>query len=263
MSSQHRVLKIGTWNVNSLTVRLTQVIDWLKQEGPDILALQETKLVDERFPTMAFVEQGYHAIFSGQKTYNGVAILSRQPPVKWDTGMPGFTDPQKRVILGEFSGIQILNLYVPNGSEVSSDKYAYKLDWLSRLNTYIDELHGHEKPLVLLGDLNIAPEDIDVHDPKAWEGQVLVSAPERAAFAQLLGRGMADCYRLHNQQPGGFSWWDYRAGSFPRNRGLRIDHILASQNLASRCISCTIDTSPRRSERPSDHAPVIATFNLE
>lgn len=255
------MLKIGTWNVNSLTVRLAHVLDWLRGERPDILALQETKLVDERFPTMAFVEQGYHAIFSGQKTYNGVAILSRQPPVKWNTGIPGFMDLQKRVILGEYSGIQILNLYVPNGSEVGSDKYAYKLDWLDHLSAYIDELQRDEKPLILLGDFNIAPEDIDVHDPKEWEGQVLVSAPERTAFARLQGQGLSDCYRLHNQQAGGFSWWDYRAGSFRRNRGLRIDHILASQHLASRCISCTIDAAPRGGERPSDHAPVVATFN--
>lgn len=261
--SKPRVLKIATWNINSLTVRLTHVLDWLKREGPDILALQETKLVDERFPAMAFVEQGYHSIFSGQKTYNGVAILGRCPPVTWNTGMPGFTDPQKRVIIGEYSGIQILNLYVPNGSEVGSDKYAYKLNWLDRLSAHIDELQRDQKPLILLGDFNIAPEDIDVHDPKEWEGQVLVSAPERAAFARLLAHGLADCYRLHNQQPGGFSWWDYRAGSFRRNRGLRIDHILASQRLASRCISCIIDAEPRALERPSDHAPVVAVFNLE
>ena len=257
------MLKIATWNVNSLKLRLPHVQDWLAQEQPDILALQETKLIDENFPAASFHAMGYNPIYSGQKTYNGVAIISREAATAWNAGIPGYSDPQRRVLRAEIAGIHILNVYVPNGSEVGSDKYNYKIEWLGQLFSYIRELRKDDKPLILLGDFNIAPEDIDVHDPAEWDGKVLVSDPERAEFRRLLALGLSDCYRLFDQEPNGFSWWDYRAGGFRRNRGLRIDHILASTSLAASCVACTIDKRPRTLERPSDHTPVIAVFNQE
>ena len=257
------MLKIATWNVNSLKIRLLHVQDWLEQEQPDILALQETKLTDENFPIASFHAMGYNAIFSGQKTYNGVAIISREAATAWNAGIPGYSDPQQRVLRADIAGIHILNVYVPNGSEVGSDKYKYKIDWFVQLYSYLQKLRKDDKPLILLGDFNIAPEDIDVHDPAEWAGKVLVSDPERAEFRRLLALGLSDCYRLFDQEPNGFSWWDYRAGGFRRNRGLRIDHILASTSLAASCVACTIDKRPRTLERPSDHTPVIAVFNQE
>ena len=255
-------MKIATWNVNSLTVRLPQVLDWLGQQQPDILALQETKLTDAGFPTLDIANAGYQAVFAGQKTYNGVALLSRPAAGEIVTDLPGLVDPQRRVLGATVGKMRVLNLYVPNGQAVGSDKYAYKLAWLEKLADWLpDELARHPQ-LVVLGDFNIAPEDRDVHDPVAWAGQVLCSEAERAAFRRLLDLGFKDTFRLFPQEDQAFTWWDYRAAAFRRNLGLRIDHILASPALAMVCIACQVDKAPRRLERPSDHAPVIAEFAI-
>ena len=256
------MFKIATWNVNSLRVRLAQLLDWLQAHSPDVLALQETKLVDEEFPEEMFFDIGYRAVFSGQKTYNGVAIISKSPTTRVVTDFPSFTDPQRRILLANFDKLSVLNLYVPNGSEVGSEKYHYKLEWLTHLQSFVDAALDQVLNLVMLGDFNIAPADADVHDPQEWQGKVLVSDAERAHFFQLTAKGMVDCYRLFDREGKEFSWWDYRAASFRRNRGLRIDHILASRDLALRCRSCTIDKAPRKAEKPSDHAPVVAEFEL-
>ncbi len=264
-------MRIATWNVNSIRVRLPHVLDWLDQHKPDVLCLQETKVTDEDFPAADFEQAGYAAVFSGQKSYNGVATLSRKPPrdvVRALPGAdgtqppPGTQTPQKRLLAASIDGVRIVNVYVPNGESVGSDKYGYKLAWLKALKAYLkSELEAHPK-LAVLGDFNIAPEECDVHDPKRWEGSVLFSDKERAAFQALVAAGLADTFRRFDQPPMSFSWWDYRMGAFRRNRGLRIDHILASRTLASACKSCRIDTAPRGLERPSDHAPVIAEFDL-
>ena len=253
-------MKIASWNVNSLNVRLPQVLAWLAAEQPDVLALQETKLVDENFPRAEIEAAGYHAVYAGQKTYNGVALLSRQPAQNVVTGIPGLDDAQRRVIAAMFAGVRVINLYVPNGESVESDKYRYKLNWLAALTAWIKlELATHQR-LVVLGDFNIAPEPRDVHDPKQWEGHVLFSEPERAAFRQLLAAGLCDTFRLFEQPDKSFSWWDYRMQGFRRNHGLRIDHILASAALCQAFTACRIDKGPRAAERPSDHAPVVADF---
>ena len=253
--------KIATWNVNSLNVRLPRTLDWLRDQRPDILALQETKLIDSDFPTLDLANAGYRAVFSGQKTYNGVAILSRLPAGEIATDLPGLNDPQRRVLGATIGNVRILNLYVPNGQAVGSDKYAYKLNWLEKLTAWLrDELTRHPR-MVVLGDFNIAPEDRDVHDPAAWAGQVLCSDAERAAFRRLLDLGLRDAFRLFPQKDRVFSWWDYRAAAFRRNLGLRLDHILVSPALAAVCVACQVDKTPRQMERPSDHAPVIAEFD--
>ena len=255
--------KIATWNINSLNVRLPQVLDWLRDQQPDILALQETKLTDPDFPTLDIAEAGYQAVFAGQKTYNGVAILSRLPASEIVTDLPGLDDPQRRVLGATIGKVRVLNLYIPNGQAVGSDKYAYKLAWLDRLAAFAEaELARHPR-LVMLGDFNIAPDDRDVHDPAAWAGQVLCSEPERTAFRHLLALGLQDTFRLFPQEDQSFSWWDYRAAAFRRNLGLRIDHILASPALAAACTACRVDKAPRGWERPSDHAPVIAEFAID
>jgi len=251
-------MKLATWNVNSLRVRLPQLLDWLRDAQPDVVCLQELKLEDARFPSEEVAAAGYRAAFSGQKTYNGVAILARVAPADVQAGMPAFADEQKRVIAATVDGVRIVCLYAPNGQAVGSDKYEYKLRWYAALRDWLDaELQQHPR-LAVLGDLNIAPEDRDVHDPKAWEGQVLVSEAERAAFRALLGLGLNDSFRLFAQPDKSFSWWDYRMMGFRRNAGLRIDHILLSPELVPRCAACSIDKGPRRLERPSDHTPVIA-----
>lgn len=255
-------MKVASWNVNSLRVRLPQVLDWLAANGPDILGLQETKLQDDAFPVDAFREAGYHAEFSGQKTYNGVAVLSREPGCDVIRDIPGLDDHQRRIIAVTCGPVRFINLYVPNGQSVDSDKYAYKLDWLERLTAYIEAQCALYPHLVVVGDFNIAPEPIDVHDPEAWEGRVLFSAPEREAFARLLAAGLCDTFRLRHPEEQAFTWWDYRIGAFRRNMGLRIDHILATPALCEACTDCIIDTGPRRLERPSDHAPILAEFDL-
>lgn len=255
-------IKISTWNVNSLNVRLPQVLDWLREQQPDILALQETKLTDADFPLLDIANSGYQAMFSGQKTYNGVAILSRRSASDPATDIPGLNDPQRRVLGVTIGDVRVLNLYVPNGQSVGSDKYAYKLAWLDQLAAWLETERTRYPRLIVLGDFNIAPEDRDVHDPTAWTGQVLCSAAERAAFRRLLDLGLQDAFRLFHQENQEFSWWDYRAAAFRRNLGLRIDHILISPALAAVCKSCQVDKAPRRLERPSDHAPVMAEFEL-
>ena len=255
-------MKIASWNINSLNVRLPQVLAWLAAEEPDVLALQETKLVDENFPRAEIEAAGYQAVYAGQKTYNGVALLSRFPAQNVVTAIPGLDDVQRRVLAATFNGVRVLNLYVPNGESVESDKYRYKLNWLGALTAWIrQELAAHPQ-LVVLGDFNIAPESRDVHDPKQWEGRVLCSEPEREAFRQLLACGLGDTFRLFEQPDKSFSWWDYRMQGFRRNHGLRIDHVLASEPLCKLCETSRIDKGPRAHERPSDHAPVIAEFRI-
>ena len=253
-------MKIATWNVNSLRVRLPHVLDWLEREQPDVLALQETKTEDANFPLKELERAGYQAIYSGQKTYNGVAILSRTPVVDVVTDLPGLDDPQRRILAATVNGWRVVDLYVPNGSEVGSDKYAYKLDWLAHVHSWLNqELLRHPR-MVVLGDFNIAPEDRDVHDPVAWNEKILCSTPERQAFREWLALGFKDAFRCFDQPDKSFSWWDYRMNGFRRNLGLRIDHILISSELAESCRACRIDVEPRRLERPSDHAPVLAEF---
>ena len=222
--------------------------------------MQETKTQDENFPVQAFHETGYHVLFSGQKTYNGVAIASRNPAQALHTGLPGMEDPQKRVLCALVDDVCVLNLYVPNGSEVGSDKYAYKLDWLARLDEFTADLLRRHNNLVLLGDFNITPADADVHNPGEWRDRIHCSKPERDALAGLLARGLTDTFRLFEQEQHSFSWWDYRAGDFAHNRGLRIDLVLASNELSRRCADSWIDIAPRQQQRPSDHTPVMAEF---
>jgi len=256
------MLRIATWNVNSLRVRLPHVLQWLESEQPDVLALQETKLTDENFPLEEINNAGYHVSFSGQKTYNGVAILSKTEALNVITDFPGFDDPQRRILCAIIDNVALLNLYIPNGAEVDSEKYHYKLEWLSHLQKFTESLVNKYENVILLGDFNIAPEDRDVHDPVAWQGKILVSQPERDAFQLLLKQSLIDCFRIFEQQENSFSWWDYRAAGFARDRGLRIDHILSTDTLADLCTACRIDKTPRGLERPSDHTPVIADFDI-
>lgn len=250
-------MMIASWNVNSLNVRLTHVLDWLTANQPNILALQETKVTDPNFPIDAFREQGWQVAFSGQKTFNGVAIISREPIQVKSVGFPDWADDQRRVLGAEIGDYFVLVVYVPNGQSVGSEKYQYKLDWLSALKRYLDDLARHYPKVIVLGDFNIAPEDQDVHDPALWDGQVLVSPDERAHWRDLLSIGFTDAFRYINKEQQ-FTWWDYRQAAFRRNRGLRIDHILISSGLASQLESCWVDESPRKLERPSDHTPIIA-----
>jgi len=253
-------MKLVTWNVNSLKVRLPHVLQWLETNPVDVLCLQETKLTDDKFPVAEIEAAGYHVVFSGQKTYNGVAILSRHAITEVVKNNPLFEDEQQRILAATIQGMRIVCAYVPNGQAVDSDKYQYKLRWLEALVQWLEaELKQHES-LALLGDYNIAPADADVHDPAAWEGQVLVSEAERAMFQRLCGLKLIDAFRLFPQAEKLYSWWDYRQMAFRRNRGMRIDHILLSPPLASRCIACEIDKLPRKWEQPSDHTPVIATL---
>ncbi len=250
-------MRLATWNVNSLKVRLPQVLDWLAVNPVDVLCLQETKQPDNEFPQAALEAAGYHSIFSGQRTYNGVAILSRTQAGDVQRGIPDFADEQKRVIAATFGDLRIVCVYVPNGQEVGSDKYQYKLEWLNALRDWLKQELARYPKLALLGDCNVAPEDRDVYDPKAWEGSVLVSESERQAFRALLALGLRDGFRLFEQPDKSYSWWDYRMMAFRRNLGLRLDHILISEPLAVQCKSCVIDKAPRRLERPSDHTPVM------
>ncbi len=254
-------MKLAAWNVNSLKVRLPQLLGWLGEARPDVVCLQELKLEDAKFPRADIEAAGYQAAFSGQKTYNGVAILARGALSDVSTGIPGFADDHKRVIAASVGKVRIVSVYCPNGQAVGSDKYAYKLRWFAALRDYLAaELPRHAE-LAVAGDFNVAPEDRDVHDPKAWEGQVLVSEAERAALRDILGLGLRDAFRLFEQPDKSFSWWDYRMMAFRRNAGLRIDHILVTPALAARCKASSIDKAPRKLERPSDHAPVVAEFS--
>jgi len=255
-------MKIATWNVNSLKVRLEQIVDWVNKEKPEVLALQETKTPDEKFPLGEFEAAGYRAAYSGQKTYNGVAVLSKSPATDPLTDIPSLDDPQRRILAVTVDGVRIINLYVVNGQEVGSEKFDYKLHWLEQVGAYLEtELAAH-RHLVVLGDFNIAPEDRDVHDPAAWHEKILCSTRERAALRKLMASGLVDVFRQFDQAEKSFSWWDYRAAAFRRNRGLRIDLILASSALAEKCTGAMIDTGPRKHERPSDHTPVYAEFSV-
>ncbi len=257
------MLKVATWNVNSLNVRLPHVLAWSADAQPDILGLQETKLTDDRFPVDELSAAGYHAVFSGQPTYNGVAILSRTGPGgDVVTDIPDLDDPQRRILAATFGDLRVINLYVVNGKEVGSDKYEYKLHWLDRVTAWVAEEMRRYERVVVLGDFNIAPEDRDVHDPEAWAGKILCSEAERAALAELQALGLKDTFRLFEQPEKTFSWWDYRRVAFRRNAGLRIDLVLASEPLAGACTAAWIDKEPRRQERPSDHTPVVAEFDL-
>jgi exodeoxyribonuclease-3 len=237
-------------------VRLPHLLDWLAAAQPDVMCLQETKTEDAGFPLAEIQAAGYQAVYCGQKTYNGVAILSRSAPTEVQHGIPDFPDDPKRVIAATVDGLRVLCLYAPNGQEPGSDKYQYKLRWYTALTAWLK--NEVSRPLAVLGDLNIAPEARDVHDPKRWEGKIHFSEPERAAFRDVVNVGLKDAFRLFDQPEKQFSWWDYRLNAFQRGWGLRIDHILLSGALAGRCSACTIDTAPRKRERPSDHTPVVA-----
>ncbi len=252
---------IATWNVNSIRIRLPRLQQWLERRRPDVVCLQETKVVDEEFPADPLRALGYQVYFRGEKTYNGVAILSLSPVTDLETRLPDDgPDAPCRFLAGTIGGIRIVNVYAPNGSEVGSDKYAFKLDWYIRLRRYLD---GHERPherVLLCGDFNVAPEDRDVWDPEQWRDQILCSEPERCAFRDLLAWGLSDALRILRPEPGIYTWWDYRGGAFHRGWGLRIDHILVSEPLARECSLVEVDRNERKGEKPSDHAPVVATL---
>lgn len=253
-------MKIVSWNVNSLKVRLPQVLDYLSEVKPDVLCLQETKTEDVNFPLQAIESGGYQVAFAGQKTYNGVAILSRHPLQNIVVNNPWYADEQKRLIAATIEGIRVICAYIPNGQAVGSEKYDYKMAWLDMLHLWMEKELAEHDHLALAGDFNIAPEDRDVHDPELWAGQILCSDREREAFQRLLQLDMKDSFRCFEQAEKSFSWWDYRMRGFARNLGLRIDHILLSEKLSARCTAAGIDKGPRKHERPSDHAPVWATL---
>jgi exodeoxyribonuclease-3 len=253
-------VKIATWNVNSLRVRLPHVVEWLARASPDVLCLQETKVTDDEFPADALRAVGYVATYNGQKTYNGVATLARAECADVIREFGRVDDVQRRFLALTIGDVRVVNIYVPNGESVDSEKYLYKLSWLESLMLYLKRELERYPRLVLLGDFNIAPEERDVHDPKRWQGKVLFSDKEREAFRQLLATGLTDVFRQFEQPDKSFTWWDYRLNGFARNWGLRIDHILCSTALAAACRASRIDVEPRRAERPSDHAPVMAEF---
>ena len=250
-------MKLATWNVNSLRVRLPHLLDWLATHSPDAVCLQETKCEDATFPTAELAAAGYESLHHGQKSYNGVAILTRGPATEVCRGIPDFTDEQSRVIAADYRGVRLVCVYVPNGQAVGSDKYEYKLRWYEALAAWLRADLGAHPRIAVMGDFNVAPESRDEHDPAVWEGKIHSSLPERAALRAVMEAGFADAFRLFEQPEKSFSWWDYRMVAFRRNLGLRIDHILLSPALAAECRSCTIDVAPRKLERPSDHAPVI------
>jgi exodeoxyribonuclease-3 len=254
-------MKIATWNVNSMKVRLPHVLEWLDAARPDVLVVQEIKQVTEAFPHDEIREAGYFSVANGQKTYNGVAVISKSESSDHVTDFPGYDDPQRRILACTVDGVRVINLYVPNGSEVGSDKYEYKLGWLEALKGFLEgEMKTHEK-LVVLGDFNIAPDDRDVYDPEKWGDAILCSPLERQALEALIDLGLSDVFRQFEQPEKTFSWWDYRAAGFRRNAGLRIDLILATRALAEKCAASYVDREPRTWERPSDHAPVVAEFS--
>ena len=257
-------MKLATWNINSLTVRLPQVLDWLSAQtehgGIDVLALQETKTTDDKFPKTEIEAAGYHVAFFGQKTYNGVALIAKHPIVEVVYNIPGFADDMARVITATVNGVRVVGAYFPNGQAPDSDKFVYKMAWLTAMQAFIkDELTRHDK-LVLMGDYNITWDDLDVWDPVAMAGTIHCTDEERTHFKALLDLGLTDAFRLFEQAPKSYSWWDYREFAFKRNRGLRIDHILVSSALVKQVSACMIDKAPRKNERPSDHTPVIVTL---
>jgi exodeoxyribonuclease III len=254
-------VKIATWNVNSVLARLPLVERWLAAARPDVLCLQETKCVDEKFPAAAFAALGYQSVSFGQPTYNGVAILSRAPATDVRRGFGDDDDAARaRLLAATVAGVRVVNVYVPNGQAVGTEKYAFKLGWLKQLRAYFDEHYWTDDEVLLCGDFNVAPEDRDVHDPQLWHGRILFSEPEKRALAEVKDWGFVDAYRRHVAAAGNYSWWDYRAAGFTRNAGLRIDHIWVSPALAERCTDAKIDKEPRTWERPSDHTPVVAEF---
>jgi len=256
------MFKIASWNVNSLNVRLPHVLAWCDVTSPDVLALQETKLPDERYPQQELLDAGYHSVFSGQKTYNGVAILSREPATDPVTDIPGLEDPQRRILAATVGDVRIIDLYVVNGSEVGSEKFAYKLHWLERVTAWLEtEMEQHQN-VIVLGDFNIAPDDRDVYDPEEWREKILCSTQERDALKTILAMGLQDTFRMFEQEERSWSWWDYRMNMFRRKLGLRIDLVLASKAMAKRCVASYVDIEPRRQERPSDHAPAVAEFAM-
>jgi exodeoxyribonuclease-3 len=257
-------MKIATWNINSINVRLPLVLDWLKANRPDVLCLQEIKCKEEKFPADPFRELGYNLEIFGQQTYNGVATLSLDQAADVQKGYPeDGEDAQRRLLATTINGVKIINVYIPNGSEVGSEKYAYKLDWLAKLRKFFDDCCNPKDLVLICGDFNIAPEDRDVHDPKLWAGQVLCSDAERAALQKLEDWGLVDIFRQHHEDEGVFTWWDYRGGAFPKNRGLRIDHIWTTESLAELCAAVWVDKAPRALPQPSDHVPVVAEFDLD
>lgn len=267
-------MKVATWNVNSIRTRIDHVLDWLYTQPIDVLCLQETKVIDDDFPRTQFIDEGYQVYISGQKAYNGVAFISRQPmqnvcfgfsSILGENGATQRFDQQKRIITGIVApGVRILNLYVPNGAEVDTDKYHYKLEWLALLQDYVQQLLKQgPQHLLICGDFNIALEDRDIHDPQGREGHVMATEPEREALRQVLGLGLQDVFRKFTEEGGQFSWWNYRAASFPRNRGWRIDHHYLTSDLYQRALACTIDPSPRKLPKPSDHTPVIVEIDTQ
>jgi exodeoxyribonuclease-3 len=251
-------MKVATWNINSIRARRDRLLGWLDEHKPDVLCLQETKVTDELFPMEDLREHGYHAVFHGQKTYNGVAILSREPGGDAHRGFgDGQPDDEARLIAATCGGVRVISVYVPNGKDVGTDKYRYKLDWMKRLRAYLDEHARPDQPLVLAGDFNVAPDDRDVYDPSRFQGHLLCSDAERAALSRIVDWGLTDSFRLHHEDPGLYSWWDYRQLAFPKNRGLRIDMLYISAPLTERCTAAMIDRQARKGKGPSDHAPVI------
>ncbi|MCF6287983.1 MAG: exodeoxyribonuclease III [Proteobacteria bacterium] len=254
-------MKIVSWNVNSLKVRLGQVLDWCNENSPDILAIQETKLTDDKFPQPEIEDVGYHVVFSGQPTYNGVCIISSSPATDIITDVDGLDDPQKRIIAATIDDVRIINLYVVNGSEPESEKYQYKMHWLQQVTKFISQQLAKYEHVVVLGDFNIAPDDRDVYDPVYWQDKILCSPKERDKLTGMLDLGLDDTFRLLHDDGGHYSWWDYRMGCFPRDLGLRIDLILVNESMAEMLTSAYIDKEPRTWQRPSDHTPVIAEFD--
>jgi exodeoxyribonuclease-3 len=254
-------MKIATWNVNSIRARMERVIPWLRDKQPDVLCMQELKVEEEKLSVTEFAELGYTTVFALQKTYNGVAILSRTPATEVRVGLEdGVEDAQARLISATVDGVRIINVYVPNGQIVGTDKYEYKLQWMARLRRYLDERCDRRQPLIVCGDFNVAPENGDVHDPVAWAKETLFHIDARQALETIRSWGLVDLFRLFHYDPGYYTWWDYQMLAFPKNRGLRIDHIFASEPMARRCAGCLIDREARKGQKPSDHAPVIATF---
>ena len=262
---------IATWNVNSIRTRLTQVIDWIQEVNPDILCLQETKVMDDSFPVEPFEKLGYSVEVYGQKSYNGVAIISKIKAENVRKGFHGFSDAdqnieifqdQKRLISADINGIKIINVYVPNGSSLESSKFKYKINWLSYLASCLDEQEKKGELICLLGDFNVAPSNFDIHDPNKYEGGIMASEIERNALKNVLKERLIDSFRIFEKNTGHWSWWDYRNNAYELNKGWRIDHIYISKELSSKLKSCVIDCSPRGNLRPSDHAPVMIDLNL-